>query len=69
MEIGISFLVFEGKFTLGVVNMIVTNFFGSSSSGTIILGKLEEIIKGLLLEKTSISTKFVERLQFLDFSK
>lgn len=55
-------LMFKLNSTLSVINMIITNFASSSSSGVIRSrsSKTEETVKSLFLEEMSISGKFVE---------
>lgn len=62
-------LVFKDESFLFIVYPVITNFFRSSSGGTIILSKFEEVTKGLFLEHFGVSTKFGERFEFSDFSE
>lgn len=70
MEVwGFINLMFEDEFTLSVINMVITDFFRSSFGGSVILSKLEEVVKSLFLEEVGVSTEFVERFKFSDFSE
>ena len=58
---------------MGVIDVIITNFF-SSSDGFIIMfvikiGKLEEVIKSFSFEKMGESSEFVERFHLFDFNE
>lgn len=52
-------LVLKNLSTSLVIDVIITNFFGSSS-GLSVFGEAEERGKGLLLEEMGISGKLVE---------